>query len=1214
MLLDTFNNATVACSVRKLRTAYSGSCIRVRRDSDNTEQDIGFDSNGVLDVNAIASFCLGANGYLTKWYNQADDALSSDAEQIIWSRQPLVYDGSDVIRSSHGKPAIQWNEDGSAGENEVYFQTATATSSVLLVQKTEDQQFILFSSPTKSQRFLVLTSNSTGTQFSRFDIDFTDVQVSVDVVGSETSSSFQNSVDTRAAVRDALSNGQQNMSFWHEMNDVPADAYVLGDYQHNSSNDYSYSGIVSEFVFFTDNYFTSRQDIENDVNSFYQIIEEDFTPPGPGIEVGYKISNSTFPQFPINISLNTPITVNLSVVEQTPDDFVNVTRRPVPITLEGEDRLPPQITVSLEPEKPGMVVSGLTPHYAGIKPGEDIPLNLSIEDGFLDPLARISFDGTPINTTGTAEPVQLSFSVSNPAEESWMSSRTETIKASVPFPSGEYLASDLNNLAVSGKQTSWLPLQYWGDNSVKIAQAQFTDTIPYNSSSSYVLASSTNIAYNGSFSKHPWVGDDLQIGAMVTDRFNKRYVAFVSGSGETVQSTGMVQTKRYRTYHQPIDSNSLNRDFLTSTYYVTQYKDVPFTIVDWIIGNDYSGIDNPAGSTNPNDYPLGNVDVNSAYFLVSALELNTGVAGRNEVSSYFPGRNDVEEPVTVTDYPNHSAFRVMNNTWIGDLQTRRYRFIVKHLPENPLNNQTYPTQRTYRSMLKYPMFPLASFDSWKTTNAAGLLGGPIAGGSDSLYRAQISLSDWQNSNTFGTWGRAGLIKNTTAGGAPINQALTESFANAVQSGYHRLIEKLEGQAWIQAVRPYHLYGLKTTNEDSIYLWRGCPFLTADQYLTYELLGRRRFLNLELNSTVPTTTTLLDPYRDYRDRYWQEILGFIPPHTSPTQLGQQPLTSYEYYRSNNSQPFHHGWNGYDWEHQSVDFLFEYYMLTGDPWAHEELKNMGYSTISLFKPHPTNYTGNAKHYRAEGLGVQTLTNCYQATRIELFKESALKRVKECVLDGMAQARLNHPGNFVIDEGQYGLMYGPYQYGWPGDYGFYVPWHATYVFFGYLGAYLHFGDQEYMDVCEDSVRAIDYAWLSGVTDINAGYIEDGVRYYVPTTSAFNGGNYTNSDIVPANYFDNIPIQYPGYPLPNYGPNYPIPPGEISAQIAYDVGGALNSAVKYLRAGLLQFADITNNTELAEIADDRGEIILRGGRGRPFPESERHDKWTYNIPHDIT
>lgn len=55
-LLDLFPNAAAAYSLRLLRRAYSGAAVRVRRSSDNTEQDIGFTTQGELDTASLLSF------------------------------------------------------------------------------------------------------------------------------------------------------------------------------------------------------------------------------------------------------------------------------------------------------------------------------------------------------------------------------------------------------------------------------------------------------------------------------------------------------------------------------------------------------------------------------------------------------------------------------------------------------------------------------------------------------------------------------------------------------------------------------------------------------------------------------------------------------------------------------------------------------------------------------------------------------------------------------------------------------------------------------------------------------------------------------------------------------------------------------------------------------------------------------------------------------
>lgn len=68
-ILDTYPNAKAGYSLRLLSSDYTGFCIRVRRSSDNAEQDIGFDGNE-LDTSSLLSFCGVNSGYVTTWYNQ----------------------------------------------------------------------------------------------------------------------------------------------------------------------------------------------------------------------------------------------------------------------------------------------------------------------------------------------------------------------------------------------------------------------------------------------------------------------------------------------------------------------------------------------------------------------------------------------------------------------------------------------------------------------------------------------------------------------------------------------------------------------------------------------------------------------------------------------------------------------------------------------------------------------------------------------------------------------------------------------------------------------------------------------------------------------------------------------------------------------------------------------------------------------------------------
>jgi len=105
LLLDLYPNASVAYSLRKLRTAYSGNCIRVRRSSDNAEQDIGFVGNN-LDTASLLTFCGAGNGFVTTWYDQSGNA--NNTTQATAGSQPRIV-ASGVVETKGGENAIKFD-------------------------------------------------------------------------------------------------------------------------------------------------------------------------------------------------------------------------------------------------------------------------------------------------------------------------------------------------------------------------------------------------------------------------------------------------------------------------------------------------------------------------------------------------------------------------------------------------------------------------------------------------------------------------------------------------------------------------------------------------------------------------------------------------------------------------------------------------------------------------------------------------------------------------------------------------------------------------------------------------------------------------------------------------------------------------------------------------------------------------------------------------
>jgi hypothetical protein len=104
-LLDDYSGAAAAYSLRLLDSTYSGNAIKVRRASDNTEQDIGFVDNE-LDTASLETFCSGTDGFVTTWYDQSGNGV--DATQTTASGQPkIVSSGSTLLRG--GKPSMQFD-------------------------------------------------------------------------------------------------------------------------------------------------------------------------------------------------------------------------------------------------------------------------------------------------------------------------------------------------------------------------------------------------------------------------------------------------------------------------------------------------------------------------------------------------------------------------------------------------------------------------------------------------------------------------------------------------------------------------------------------------------------------------------------------------------------------------------------------------------------------------------------------------------------------------------------------------------------------------------------------------------------------------------------------------------------------------------------------------------------------------------------------------
>ena len=283
-LLDLYPNAAAAYSLRKLRTKYTGSAIRVRR-TDLQESDIGFTSRGALDTTALLAFTgTGAldNGFVTTWYDQSGNARNSvqstalNQPQIVSSgaiilenaKPCLKFDGSnDTLRMTGTMPLIERSFSFVGKQN-----TAQADAGIISFRPIGGLND--FRSP---DTFVFSTTNNNVTPKRAYIIEgSTSGSYSLQKNGTGTDVlQYGLYMETKTSGEGKLyENGvlQVTDSSFTEFNSENTQAFNLGTRNFTNFLVQNYfDGQFQEFIYWSVNNISNRTGIENKINSFYSI-------------------------------------------------------------------------------------------------------------------------------------------------------------------------------------------------------------------------------------------------------------------------------------------------------------------------------------------------------------------------------------------------------------------------------------------------------------------------------------------------------------------------------------------------------------------------------------------------------------------------------------------------------------------------------------------------------------------------------------------------------------------------------------------------------------------------------------------------------------------------------------------------------------------------------------------------------------------------------
>jgi hypothetical protein len=276
LLLDLFPNASAAYSLRKLRTAYTGNCIEVRRSSDNATQNIGF-VNNVLDTASLLSFVGAGDGFVRTWYDQSGSARN--ATQTTNANQPRIVN-SGVLDSQNTKGSLFFDgtdrltlPDFALPTSSIFsaaITTGTSPSSLDVHTIYARGNGTIPSSVSRDAFLYVWRSNN------RVEIQRSNSSVFPTAVKAITASNFN--------LLTGIYTGTQLIAYGNSVAGTPVNTTISGSTSPQISSigcvfenaqtvviNYLFVGRISEIIVYNSDQSTNRTAIETNINSFYNI-------------------------------------------------------------------------------------------------------------------------------------------------------------------------------------------------------------------------------------------------------------------------------------------------------------------------------------------------------------------------------------------------------------------------------------------------------------------------------------------------------------------------------------------------------------------------------------------------------------------------------------------------------------------------------------------------------------------------------------------------------------------------------------------------------------------------------------------------------------------------------------------------------------------------------------------------------------------------------
>jgi hypothetical protein len=283
--LDDFSGARAAYSLRQLSSTATNA-IRVRNSS-GSEVNIGFDSNGNLDVANLNLHCGSNSGRISKWYDQSGN--SEDMVQTDQSKMPYIKNASGTtytMSDGSNEPSIyfyfgsssQWLDNASFVSNNtdhmvissvVEFDTVTTGQQVLSQWSgTQSSQAFQLSMLGASSKIRLSNRVSTG-GLIRTQSPTSQSTISADttygIVSYASVTPYEGDVDINGDTADEYPFANASTGTLN----APTNTMTIGRRSDNGAA--PLQGMVSEVVVWSDTTLPNRNNIMTNVKNHYGV-------------------------------------------------------------------------------------------------------------------------------------------------------------------------------------------------------------------------------------------------------------------------------------------------------------------------------------------------------------------------------------------------------------------------------------------------------------------------------------------------------------------------------------------------------------------------------------------------------------------------------------------------------------------------------------------------------------------------------------------------------------------------------------------------------------------------------------------------------------------------------------------------------------------------------------------------------------------------------